>query len=186
MAKFQFPQNPGTNRPNPFQDAAGKNPFGDPGALVPKAPASESTSSPYQAGQGGEERPYRPGDYQPMLPHRGGTVLAFGVSAFVLQAIGTIVELIAAFATSELLFGLVLALPLQLLGLALGIPACIFGRNDSRAMAAGAMQPGGETQTRVGFRLAMISVVLGSFLVIHYLVLLILDAIGIAVNWFGF
>jgi hypothetical protein len=71
-------------------------------------------------------------------PHRGGTVLTFGILSL---ALGLLV--------------------CALLGVGLGIPAITMGRTDLRKIREGTMDPDGAGQTQVGFILGWVGLGLG-------------------------
>jgi hypothetical protein len=71
-------------------------------------------------------------------PHRGGTVLTFGILSLAL--------------------GLFLC---ALFGVGLGIPAITMGRTDLRKIREGTMDPDGAVQTQVGFILGWVGLGLG-------------------------
>jgi hypothetical protein len=83
-------------------------------------------------------------------PHRGPMILTFGILS---------------------LAGLVICGPLMLLG----IPACIMGMIDLKAMREGRMDPDGRATTMTGFVMGIISTAL---LVLSVLAIIVLIALG--------
>ena len=153
---FQYPAHPNTNRTDPFQDAEGKNPFADAEATAEKASDSPdvapATSEPL----------LRPADaYQLQYPHRGRTVFWLGLVGFccacgaVLASAGFLTP--AAIGSAVLTLLHVLSL---IVSLSAGSAAWMFGHQDSKAIRAGAMDPGGLTLTRRGCRLGVAGVLI--------------------------
>lgn len=165
MSAFKFPRHPG-RRENPFQDAGGRNPFGDEEALAESASGSagdaDARSGPYAASlQDPRVQPYRPDDYETFLPHRSGWVLWLGLLGAGLQLLAVLIAAVAILIVDDFLEGAAYGLPCQLLGLGLSVPAWILGQSDLLAMEAGAMDATGLNRTRFGLRLAIAGTLLG-------------------------
>lgn len=124
-----FPKNPLRERPDPFRDPQGRNPFSD---GSPPAPAPGENPYAASATVAGAASP--PGAYEPWLPSRGGTVLTYGILGLTLSGLGAF-----------------LCGPGMLLTLFLSIMAISMARSDLAAMKAGAMTRDGRTLTVVGF-----------------------------------
>lgn len=85
-----------------------------------------------------------------MKPHRGTLILILGILGLVMCGIFT------------------------------GIPAWIMGKNDLKAMAAGDMDPAGQSLTNVGKILGIISVALSALFVVGGIAMAVLGGIGAA------
>ena len=108
---------------------------GDPAGFGQQNPyASPRESAGWPAARGYERFP----------PHRGGLILGLGISGVVISVIG---------------FLLCAVLPVFALGLS--IPAWVMGRNDLRAIDAGAMDPTGRGSTMAGMVMGIVGTVLG-------------------------
>jgi len=176
MAKFKFPRNPNADRENPFEDEQGANPFGD-----DKTPAIDAESqtaakqNPYAAVESSDVQPYRPGDYETFLPNRGALVWWLGLIGCCIQLLAIVVAVLAIVWVGDFLEGMAYGLPGQLIGLAVSIPAWITGQIDVKAIAAGAMQEGGQRATRWGFWLGIVGTLLGLSQLFLFFGLLIFD-----------
>jgi hypothetical protein len=111
---------------------SGKNPFADD---VQSGPAKENPYAPPEA----QQRAYHPGDYEAVLPHRGGLVLSLGLAGLLSG-----------------LTALVCCGPLAIVSLALTIPAWMLGRGDLHSINAGAMDPSGRGMTMAGYVLGIV------------------------------
>ncbi len=163
MAKFKFPHNPNADRENPFENAQGTNPFGDDSkdlADDQKQPAVEA--NPYSAAEVSSVQPYRPDDFETFLPSRGAFVGWLGLLGCGLQLLAIVVAVLAIVAVGDFLEGFAYGLPLQLIGLAVSVPAWIMGQIDSKAIAAGAMEERGRRATRWGLWLGIFGTLLGA------------------------
>jgi hypothetical protein len=110
------------------------------------------------------ERPWERPIERRYQPHRGQTVLTFGVISLVCGVI------------SPCLGGVIAVI----VGLALGIPAWVMGNRDLARMEAGEIDPEGEAITRRGRRFAIIGVavnvavmvLLVAFLVVYLMIVI--------------
>jgi hypothetical protein len=109
-----------------------------------------------------EDEDVPPGRWLPpgVKPHRGGIVLALGVSAVSLAALGALSLLTCC------------ALPFLLASLPLGPLAWVMGRRDLKEMRAGTMDRSGEGQTRGGLVCAIIATALSALILVLYVVLM--------------
>ena len=174
---FRFPRNPGTERPDPFVDKQGNNPFADtpgPDTPAPNAPvdetggdpdattASRAAESSVFATPGAERSRSRQVDYQPegyvrTLPHRAGTILTLGIVGLIGTIVGGLGAL-ASFAVGSSFEAIVFMsglAPFALFSLAASVPCWMMGGYDIRAMRAGAMDTSGQTKTRIGLYLGI-------------------------------
>lgn len=176
MAKFKFPRNPNADRGNPFEDEQGDNPFGDeaPPAIDAESPAT-SEQNPYASAEPSEVQPYRPGDYELFLPHRGELIWWLGVIGCSVQLLAILVAALAIFSVGDFLSGLVYGLPGQLVGLAVSVPAWIMGHNDVRAIAAGAMKAEGRRATQWGLWLGILGTLLAAGQLVLYFGLIVFE-----------
>lgn len=173
MSKFEFPNRPGTDRPNPFQDEDGKNPFGD---AQPASPEKQepAAANPYAADEHQTTiQPYLPEDYETFLPHRGKLVFWLGLSSCLIQAASVVIAAIAVLLVDEFVSGFAYGAPAQLFGLALSLPAWILGHGDLKAIRAGAMNQDGEGATKRGLWLGVGASLLGGGQLTVLLVLII-------------
>jgi len=161
MAKFEFPHNPGTNREDPFADENGNNPFADEDASAGETvdPSGSGDGNVYGASDRGSAPAYRPGDYVMMLPHRGGRVLTYGVCGLSLSALSLLFGALALSGTFSDWTGFS-AIPLQLIALAVAVPAWILGHQDLRAIKAGAMDDAELGRTRLGYAFGIVAVLI--------------------------
>jgi hypothetical protein len=148
------------NGTDPFSDEEGKNPFAEDGEDLPP-PAD---NGPYAASA---EGPYthRPGDFETVLTHRGGTILGLGI-------VGTLVALIG------LLTWYFWMLAAGALALAATLPACVFAMKDLRAMDMGAMDPAGKRRTIVGAVFGLIGTAVAAVSVVLFVGQVFLPAVG--------
>lgn len=159
MSKFQFPNNPGVDRSNPFEGDDGANPFGDDDPK-PDGELTTPDANPYAAENQDDVQPYKPEGYENFLPHRGERVFGLGLSSCCVQGAALVITVLAV-----LLGGFVQAflysLPAPLFGLALSIPAWILGHGDAAAIAAGAMDEEGRRRTIFGLWCGVIGTIVG-------------------------
>lgn len=165
MSKFKFNNPLDTDRPNPFRDGAGENPFGDGQPSGSEAP-QPTAANPYSAQDSAQEQetsvqPYRPEDYETFLPHRAGLVYWLGLSGCFVQTASVVIAAIAVLLVDEFTMGLAYGVPTQLFGLALGLPAWILGHSDLKAIRAGAMDQEGERDTKRGLQFGIAATLLG-------------------------
>jgi len=175
MAKFNFPRSPGTDRKNPFEDERGENPFAEIG------PRPSGDENPYAA-SGAEAQhsdPPGPGHYVITLPNRSRRVLAFGATGTLLAVFGVAMAAAGVATQGNWTWGVGYGIPIQLIGLATSLPSWIFGSSDLRAMRAGAMDATGRRQTRIGFMLGVLGVLIGTVPVLGWCALLIAYALAI-------
>lgn len=100
-------------------------------------------------------------------PHRAQTVFAVGLSAILATAITTVITACCAY------------LPIDIVGVIIGLVATFMGRHDLRAMDRGEMDPAGRERTRLGFALGIAAVcVSGFFFLLRFGILAV--AIGMA------
>jgi hypothetical protein len=107
-----------------------------------------------------EDVPRRPRLPPGVKPHRGGIVLALGVSAVSLAGLGALSLLTCC------------ALPFLLASLPLGPLAWVMGHGDLKAMRAGTMDRSGEGQTRGGLICAIIATALAAIILVLYVVVM--------------
>ena len=169
MAKFEFPQNPGTERENPFEDARGDNPFSD-GTPEPSDPIAENL---FAGPADSAARPYSPGDYEAILVPNAKGAMRLAILGLVPAVLGVIGAAIGIVATGEWTTPLFFALPSQFGALAAALPACIIARRDLRAIKAGAMSGEGRRKSRFAFWMGASGVLLGAVPVLLYFSILI-------------
>lgn len=87
-------------------------------------------------------------------PHRGRLIQSLGLSAMAALALAVVVTSCCPY------------VPVDLIGVGIGIAAWIMGRRDLKAMDRGAMDPSGREKTRLGYALGICTVALGMFLVL--------------------
>ena len=155
MVDFKFPRNPGTQRENPFEDSEGKNLFSE---QPSNSPASKSL---YGTSTTDQPQSHRAGDFVTMLPSRPKRVLTFGVAGLALAAAGILVAAAGIVRSGDWSWGLSMGMSFQFIGLAASLPAWFLGANDLKAMRAGAMDAKGRRQTRIGFALGVVGVLIG-------------------------
>ncbi len=148
------------NGTDPFSDEEGKNPFAEDGEDLPP-PADDG---PYAASA---EGPYthRPGDFETVFMHRGGTILGLGI-------VGTLVALIG------LLTWYFWTIAAGALALAATLPAGVFAMKDLRAMHMGAMDPAGKGRTIVGAFFALIGTFVAAVSVVLFVGQIFLPTVG--------
>ena len=169
MAKFEFPQNPGTQRENPFEDEQGANPFSD-GTPVADEPIADNLLAVTDESP---QRSYTPDDYEAILIPSAQRALLLAILGLVPACLGVVGAAFAILASSAWTSALFFAMPLQFAALAFAIPACIFARRDLRAMKAGAMDGAERGKSRLALAIGVCGVLLGSAPVLLYLGLLI-------------
>jgi len=150
---FRYPDHPNTNRIDPFQDADGKNPFAD-----GESPPEAVSDNPYAASAAREPMLAPAESCQIVYPHRGRNVFWLGVVGCCC-ALGAVLAGSGSLATPAVATGLLAMLCLLLLiaSLTAGGTAWMFGRQDLRAIRAGAMDSAGANMTRRGHRLGIVS-----------------------------
>lgn len=144
---------------DPFADEEGRNPYADDGREVAPAVANgqgkspTAAPSPYQASDMAQYK-HRPGDFETLLPHRGGLLLGVAVVGLVVGLTGIPVWLIW-------------NMEVGVLALGASLPAFILAWQDLRAIQVQAMDPAGKRLTGwaaavglVGMAVASISVIL--------------------------
>lgn len=148
---FRYPTHPNTGRTDPFVDADGKNPFADPEATAEKVP-----DNPYSAPAATGPLRCPPNSCQVLYPHRGRTVFRLGLIGFCC-ACGADLAAAGFLAPSTIASGFLaqLGLLLLILSLSASSTAWMFGRQDSKAIRAGAMDPAGLKRTQQGRRLGV-------------------------------
>ena len=165
---YQVPNHPGQPRPNPFAGADGTNPFAD-SASSPASAAESADANPYAASGSSVESVAQPQAFETILSHRGGTVFWLGLIGLLGATVGWLCLLVW--------------MPVPLFALCLSIPAWLMGRNDLRAMKAGAMDNSGWRQTRAGYVMGMIgSLIAGvvSALLIGFVIYAIVVAFSVS------
>ncbi len=155
MSTPRFPKNPLKGRENLFVDSDGSNPFGD------EEGNDESPVSPsaYGVPSASDEPAYQV-QYQTIYAHRRMTVLAVGITSFVLAAMLILLSLYWA-----------MVVVLVVCNLSLTVIGCAIGFSDLNAMKAGAMDASGRRLTRIGTWLSLAATI-GS---IGFVVKLIID-----------
>jgi len=159
MSKFEFPNNPGVDRPNPFEGTDGKNLFGDEFQTA-DARLGTVDGNPYTAESQEGVQPYQPGGYETFLPHRGRLVFRMGATSCWVQAVGVIITGLAIL-LGGFIEGFVYSLPAPLFGLALSVPAWLLGHGDWAAIEAGAMDSEGKRSTRLGLWCGIVGTFVG-------------------------
>lgn len=87
-------------------------------------------------------------------PHRAGLILSLGLTAMLALALAVVVTSCCPY------------VPVDLIGVGVGVVAWIMGRRDLKAMDRGAMDPAGREKTRLGFALGICAAAFGLFLVL--------------------
>lgn len=170
MSKFEFPQNPGTQRENPFEDERGANPFSD-GQPDAEDPITANAFAAPAATD--DERPYVPGDYQAVQVTSVKSARRLAILGIVLAGLGVLVAGIAITATGSWITPLFFVLPLEFAALAAALPACIIARRDLRAIKAGAMDQESLGKLRFAFWLALGGVLTSILPVVLYFAMLV-------------
>lgn len=150
------PANPFEPKPGPLPGPA--DPFGAP------APAS---SNPYAAPTYAASQPSY-GYHSGAQPHRGGMVLALGIIGL-LTGIGGMASCCCC-----------LFLPLEVVSLAVGIPAIVLGHVDLRKMREGVMDPSGHGMTMTGYVMGIVAVALVLLGVLGFIVWIAINGMGAA------
>ncbi len=146
---FEYPKHPNTNRKDPFHDEEGRNLFADEG------PESEVSDNPYGvSGQDGG-RTFQTGEFETVFAHRGGRVFGLGIMGAIMSALGAAGTIACVLSPSGAGSLLSLSAGLLILGLPCAWSAWMMGRNDLRAIRAGAMDDSGQRKTRGGYALGM-------------------------------
>ena len=151
---FQYPKHPRSDLRDPFRDEQGRNPFADAGDELPVS------ADPYAA-PATADRATPPADvHLPVYPHHGPLVQWLG-------AVGLVAGVVGAGGMAALVFLAVAEFAWWTCVLGLLLVAAVFsgsgwfiGRDDLRALAAGAMAAEGLSQTRRGYRWAAIGLLL--------------------------
>jgi hypothetical protein len=146
---FEYPKHPNTGRKDPFRDENGQNPFSDEG------PEAEISDNPYGVVNQDTGPVFQTGEFETQYPHRGGRVLALGVSGAALSALGAVGTIAAAFSPSGAGMVLPLVAGMLILGLPISWSAWMLGRHDLRAIRGGAMDKTGHKKTRFGHALGI-------------------------------
>lgn len=87
-------------------------------------------------------------------PHRAGLILSLGLTAMLALALAVVVTSCCPY------------VPVDLIGVGIGIAAWAIGRRDLKAMDRGAMDPAGREKTRLGHALGLCAASFGLFLVL--------------------
>ena len=153
IMSFRYPDHPNTNRIDAFQDADGKNPFAD-----GESPPEAISDNPYAASAAREPMPASTESCQIVYPHRGRTVFWLGLVGCCCS-LGAVLAGSGSLTTPSVAGGLLAMLCLLLLiaSLTAGGTAWMLGRQDLRAIRAGAVDAAGTTLTRRGHRLGLAS-----------------------------
>jgi len=175
MAKFEFPRNPGTRRDNPFENAAGENPYSDGSNESDEAIAENVFATP---ADGSGERAFSPGDYEAILVPNSRRALRLAIVGIVPAGLGMIGAGVGIIAVGAWLTPLFVVLPLQFIGMGAAVPAFIIARRDLRAIKAGAMINEGKSKLRLAYWLAACGTLLGALPIGLYFGLLIYVAIN--------
>lgn len=152
---FHYPKHPRSDQRDPFQDQHGRNPFADELATAPLA------NDPYAAPVEAVGVSYRPTDFVATYPHRGPQVLRLSWWGLLPAGLATVAIVAQVLFATEIQGGLLTgSLAVLLLGAVLCGAAWLIGRQDLPALRAGAMAPEGLPQTRRGFALASLGLLL--------------------------
>jgi hypothetical protein len=135
-------------------------------------------ANPFAAPAAGSARPYQPGDYEMQSAHRGGQILALGVTGIAFAVMGLMSAAISIFASNDMAWSLFLGIPLQFISLAVSLPAWAMGHADWRAMRANAMDRAGESRTVTGLRLGQVSAALSLLPLGLWIALLVVEVVG--------
>jgi hypothetical protein len=87
-------------------------------------------------------------------PHRAGLILSLGLTAMLALALAVVITSCCPY------------VPVDLIGVGVGIVAWVMGRRDLKAMDRGAMDPAGREKTRLGYALGICAAAFGLFLVL--------------------
>jgi len=139
-------------REDPFQDASGANPFGDPNRGVDRP----SSANPYATATESSDGAQRP-KYVTTQESRGSTLIALGIAGMLICLIG-----IVTMPYRHYLPGGNYWLPIPFIGLAACVPAITFSYSDMLAMEAGAMTPNGWAAARAAFVLGLLGCLLAA------------------------
>jgi hypothetical protein len=170
----RFPRSPEINEANPFENEHGQNPFSD---SEPRSPVPVQ-ENPYGGPAPKNARSYQPKDYATIYPSRSWLVLLCGISGVVLVTIGVSISVIALLTAAEWTRGLSYGVPFNLMGIVASVPAWKLGRNDRRAMQAGAMDASGCRGTTIGYVLGVLGTLGGAAPVAAFFVALIVEVLG--------
>jgi len=154
----RFPKQPLADRERAFVGPDGKNPFGEAQA-VPSAPSSavsENIFSPARSLGSPADRQL----YEPILPHRAGSVfwlglLGMGGAALGILVLGPILWLLMAGLRN-------LSLIVVTGAMLVCVVAVYMGSVDLKAIRAGAMDPSGERRTILGQRFGILGLLMGA------------------------
>ena len=163
MAGFEFPKYPNLKRENPFQDAAGRNPFAE------DVPVYDTPSDNLYGASPAATAPAREEHWEPVLADRGRPILRLGASGFLVGLVGLGIGIVARWNDATDLT-LLSVLPISLMGLALSVPAVWQAAHDLRAMRVRAMSPEGRRTVVWGWWLGSLGA-LGSLAVIGIVLL---------------
>lgn len=86
--------------------------------------------------------------------HRAGLILSLGLTAMLALAITVVITSCCPY------------VPIDLIGVGVGIAAWTMGRRDLKKMDRGEMDPAGREKTRLGYALGLCAAAFGSFLVL--------------------
>ena len=86
-------------------------------------------------------------------PHRSGLILSLGLTAMLALALAVVITSCCPY------------VPVDLIGVGVGIAAWLMGRRDLKKMDRGEMDPAGREKTRLGYALGICAAAFGSFLV---------------------
>lgn len=137
-----FPKNPLRDRPDPFRNSEGNNPFSEANSAVTNSAATNTAGGDnvYAAGASATAAEAGlPVEYEPWIPSRGGLLLVCTASALGLSALGFF-----------------LCGPLNLATLAFLVTVIVVSQKDLAAMRAGAMEKRRRWMTIAALWLAML------------------------------
>lgn len=167
------PTNPGQPSSHPIKPGAMPAGFPQvgPAGQVPGPASANPFSNAPQPGYPGFGGPMGMGPAMGMYrgqPHRGGSVLGFGIVALIggIGSLMTCVPCLGCF-----------MLPMPLLAIGFGIPAWIMGQRDLKLIQSGQMDPSGEGQTKTGFIMGIIGVCLGALGILIFAGVIILQVV---------
>jgi hypothetical protein len=153
---FQYPKHPRSELRDPFHDERGRNPFADAGDTP--APVADD---PYAAPATSDGVAQRPDAHLPIYPQRGRLVLRLGGVGLLAAVLGTCGMTALVFLAGALEFALwACVFGLLLIAAVFSAAGWLIGRDDLRALQAGAMAPDGLAPTRRGYRWAAIGTLL--------------------------
>ena len=154
-------------------DSPGDSPYGHRPPPPDKSPVD--SSNPYTSGSEyastSPQHTHVPG-YIRLKPHRGGAVLALGLTGS-LMALITGVMAIMFYICCPLFL-------LPLLSLSLSIPAWVMGQSDLAAMNAGTMDPSGRDITMIGMITGIVGTAVVALGVLAFIAMVVF-AFGVAI-----